>query len=110
MHIFKFKSGQRLIGSTGIELPGFSLPGAIGVSIASEKDVICLTEAQGFYPNIHELQMIVANQLPIKIFVFQNGGHSHVRKIQEDHFGSRYVATDPDLKKIPPAISLICEY
>lgn len=109
MHIFNFKLGQRMVGSTGIELPGFSVPGAIGMSIACEKDVICLTEAQGFYPNIHELQTIITNHLPVKIFVFQNGGNSHVRKIQEDHFGSRYVATDPDLKKFSPKISLICE-
>lgn len=108
MHIGSFKLGQRLIGSTGIELPGFSVAGAIGMAIACEKSILCLTEAQGFYANTHELQTIVSNGLPIRIFVFQNGDHAHVRKIQADHFGSRYVGTDPELQT-PPSIALICE-
>lgn len=109
MHIFNFKQGQRLIGSTGIELPGFSVSGAIGVAIAQENKVICLTEAQGFFSNTHELQTIVENGLGIKIFVFQNNSHSHIRKIQEDHFASRFVGTDTELKKVSPEIATICE-
>jgi len=108
MQTFKFKKGQRMISSTGIELPGFALPGSIGSSVANgRKQVVCLCEDRGFQVNTQELQTIIDNQLPIKIFILKSKGYSNIRKIQREYFGGRYVGTDdrilfgsPDLIKI----------
>jgi len=108
MQTFRFKQGQRLITSTGLELPGFSLPGSIGASVGNHRgQVICLCEDCGFQVNIQELQTIMDNKLPIKIFILKSKGSSDIRNIQKEYFSGRYVGTDneilfgsPDLVKI----------
>jgi len=108
MQTFKFKKGQRMVSSIGVELPGFALPGSIGASIGNGRNqVVCLTEDRGFQVNIQELQTIIDNRLPIKVFVLKSEGHSNIRKIQREYFGGRYIGTDnetifgsPDLVKV----------
>ena len=95
----RFKMGQRLISSTGLELPGFALAGAIGASIATDqKPVICLCEDRGFQISIQDLQSVLDYQLPIKVLLLKSKGHSIVRNIQRDYFGGRFVGTDHDLR------------
>ena len=69
--------------------------------------MVCLCEDLGFQLNIQELQTIIDNRLPLKIFVLKSAGHANIRKIQQEYFGGRYVGTDhemlfgsPDLLKI----------
>ncbi len=98
MQSFKFKKGQRLISSTGLELPGFAVSGSIGASVGmGRRQVVCLCEDRGFQVSIQELQTISDNKLPIKIFLLKNKGHSTVRTIQKDFFGGRYVGTDNEI-------------
>ena len=111
MQTFEFKKGQRMISSTGIELPGFALPGSIGSSVANgRKQVVCLCEDHSSQVNIQELQTIIDNKLPIKIFILKSKGYSNIRKIQREYFGGRYIGTDdrilsgsPNLTKIVAA-------
>ena len=73
MQAFQLKRGQRLICSTGLELPGFSVPGAIGVSQwSNDKPIYCLCEGQGAQLSLTELQTIATYQLPIKIMNFHS--------------------------------------
>jgi acetolactate synthase I/II/III large subunit len=96
---FRFKSGQRLISSTGLELPGFALAGAIGASVARDcKPVICLCEDRGFQISIQDLQTILDYRLPIKVFILRSKGHSIIRNIQKDYFGGRFVGTDHEIR------------
>jgi acetolactate synthase-1/2/3 large subunit len=96
---FRFKSGQRLISSTGLELPGFALAGAIGASVASERrPVVCLCEDRGFQVSIQDLQTILDYRLPIKLLILKSGGHAIIRNIQRDYFGGRFVGTDHELR------------
>lgn len=105
MQTFKFKKGQRMISATGIELPGFALPGSIGACIGHDrKQVLCLCEDRGFQINLQELQTIRDNKLPIKIFILKSKGHSNIRKIQHDYFGGRYVGTDDETLFGSPAL------
>ena len=98
MQTFRIKKGQRLISSTGLELPGFAIPGAIGVSQWSQdKPIYCLCEGQGAQLSLTELQTIATYQLPIKIMNFHSKGNATIRKIQKDFFGSRYVGTDNEI-------------
>ena len=96
---FRFKSGQRLISSTGLELPGFALAGAIGACVARDrKPVVCLCEDRGFQISIQDLQTILDYRLPIKVLIFKSRGHSIIRNIQRDYFGGRFVGTDHEIR------------
>ncbi|HIO70059.1 MAG TPA: thiamine pyrophosphate-binding protein, partial [Nitrospirales bacterium] len=108
MQSFMFKSKQRLISSTGLELPGFALAGAIGVSISRGRSpVLCLCEDRGFHVSVPELQTIMDYKLPIKMFIFKTDGNSNIRKLQRDYFGERYVGTDREMLWGSPAIANI---
>ncbi len=96
---FRIKSGQRLISSTGLELPGFALAGAIGACVARDrKPVVCLCEDRGFQISIQDLQTILDYRLPIKVLIFKSKGHSIIRNIQRDYFGGRFVGTDHEIR------------
>ena len=96
---FRFKLGQRLISSTGLELPGFALAGAIGASVARDRgSVVCLCEDRGLQISIQDLQTIVDYRLPIKVLIFKSKGHSIIRNIQRDYFGGRFVGTDREIR------------
>ncbi len=96
---FQFKAGQRLISSTGLELPGFALAGSIGASVGCDrKPVVCLCEDRGFQINIQELQTVLDYHLPIKVMILKSRGHSIIRNIQRDYFGGRFVATDNEIR------------
>ena len=107
MQTFQIKMGQRLVCSTGLELPGFAVPGAIGVSQWIDKPIYCLCEGEGILNSISNLQAIATNQLPIKILIFRSQGNATVRKIQRDFFGSRYVGTDDEILFSCPEIKEI---
>ncbi len=95
LQALRLKQGQRLISSTGLELPGFSISGSIGACVANDfKTVITICEDRGLTLSSQELQTIAQYNLPIKILVLKSYGHSIIRNIQRDYFGSRYVGTD----------------
>ncbi|MCU1238708.1 MAG: acetolactate synthase [Candidatus Solibacter sp.] len=84
------RPGQRLICSLGCGAMGYDLPAAIGVAAARDgKRVICLAGDGSVNLNIQELQTIVHNRMPIKIFVYENGGYGSMRETQQNFFGRR---------------------
>jgi acetolactate synthase-1/2/3 large subunit len=89
------KAGQRLISNSGAASMGHDLPAAIGAAIAREGGrVICLAGDGSIQLNIQELQTIVHHQLPVKIFVLDNGGYLSIRQTQANFFG-RLVGESP---------------
>ena len=110
MQSFRVKRGQRLIASTGLELPGFAVAGAIGASVSRGRtQVVCLSEDRGLHVGVPELQTIVDYRLPIKLFVFKTKGNTHLRKIQRDYFGERYVGTDQEMVCGAPELTAIAK-
>lgn len=92
----RLKPGQRLIGNSGTASMGYDLPAAIGACIArGGKRVICFAGDGSIQMNIQELQTIVHHNLPVKIFVFNNGGYLSIRQTQANIFGSHYVGESP---------------
>jgi acetolactate synthase-1/2/3 large subunit len=84
----RLKAGQRLISNSGSASMGHDLPAAIGAAVAREgKRVICIGGDGGMQLNIQELQTIVHHQLPVKIFVLENGGYLSIRQTQSNFFG-----------------------
>jgi len=86
------KKGMRYITSGGFATMGFSLPASIGASIAANKQrVMCINGDGSFQQNLQELQTIVHNKLPIKIFILNNEGYLSIRFTQCRYFENRLI-------------------
>ncbi|MCL5062024.1 MAG: thiamine pyrophosphate-binding protein [Nitrospirae bacterium] len=95
MQTFKTKLGQRLFTSSGHASMGFGLPGAIGACFANNlKKTICISGDGGLQMNIQELQTLVHYNLPVILFVLNNGGYLTIMLMQQNHFG-KYVGSEP---------------
>ena len=91
---FEIKKDQRMIISGGMGSMGFGLPAAIGASLAEPgKQVVAIVGDGGFQMNIQELQTIVRNKLPIKIFLINNKSLGMVRQFQELYFNKHFLST-----------------
>jgi len=108
MQSFKLKEGQRLFSAFGNSPMGYAFPAAIGASIVrGKKDVICIDGDGGFQFNIQEMQTLVAQKIPVKIFIMNNEGFGIIRQFQTAYLDSHLIATNakggvtnPDFQKI----------
>jgi len=93
--VLKLKQGQRLMTSTGLGEMGYGLPAAIGASIARNRgEVMCLNCDGGMMLNLQELQTIVHNNLPIKLFIFNNDGYLMIKHTQRALFKTNSAGVD----------------
>lgn len=91
--VLKLKRGQRLITNTAFGEMGKGLPMAIGACIANnKKPVICMEGDGSIMMNIQELQTLVYHKLPIKIFLFNNGGYYSIRNTMAHYFNKVFAA------------------
>ena len=82
---------KKWISSAGLGTMGFGLPAAIGTKIANPKqDVICISGDSSIQMNIQELGTIAQYELPIQIFIINNGWQGMVRQWQESFYGNRF--------------------
>ena len=87
-HGYEIKKNQRFIINSAIASMGYDLPAAIGVCCAlGKKEMVCLTGDGSLQMNLQELQTILTNRLPIKIFVINNAGYHSIRQTQTNLFG-----------------------
>jgi len=91
----QMKRGQRWITASGHAPMGYALPGAIGAAFATGKKVICIVGDGALQMNIQELATIRHHDLPIIIFVLNNGGYLTMRHTQQWHFG-KFVGISPE--------------
>ena len=83
-HAYVLKKGQRFITNSAIASMGYDLPAAIGACVADgRKDMILVTGDGSMQMNLQELQTIIHHQLPVKIFVINNGGYHSIRQTQK---------------------------
>jgi acetolactate synthase-1/2/3 large subunit len=88
----EIKRGQRHIVNSGSAAMGYGLPAAIGACFANgRKKVICLEGDGSIQMNIQELETIAYHRLPVKIFLFNNGGYLSVRTTQSNFFPGHLV-------------------
>ncbi|WP_244625293.1 thiamine pyrophosphate-binding protein [Rhizobium daejeonense] len=107
----RLKKGQRLWSNSGSATMGYDLPAAIGASKARDNgNVICLAGDGSIMMNLQELQTIVSNRLPIKIFLLNNAGYVSIFQTQRNFFngeevgaGPRSGVTFPDFEKLMKA-------
>lgn len=81
------KKDTRFIINNAIASMGYGIPAAIGVCISGgRKETICLEGDGSIMMNLQELQTIVTNQLPIKLFLINNAGYHSIRQTQNNLF------------------------
>lgn len=84
---YYIKKGTRFIINSAIASMGYGLPAAIGLCIASgKKETICLEGDGSIMMNLQELQTVITNKLPIKIFLVNNQGYHSIRITQNNLF------------------------
>lgn len=91
------KKGQRFISNSGIASMGYGLPAAIGACVADrEQDIVLVTGDGSIQMNIQELQTVIGYELPIKLFIINNGGYHSIRQTQKNFFGEPLVGIGVD--------------
>lgn len=84
---YVIKNGSRFANNSAIASMGYGLPAAIGTCIGGgRKETVCLEGDGSIMMNLQELQTILTNNLPIKIFMINNNGYHSIRLTQNNLF------------------------
>ena len=106
--------GQRVYHNSGCAPMGYDLPAAIGASIARNRGpVVCIAGDGSIMMNLQELQTIVTQRLPIRIFIINNAGYHSIRQTQQNFFPDNSIGYDeasgvglPDYGRIAAAFGI----
>ena len=90
---YRIQKGNRFINNNAIASMGYGLPASIGACIklrmgggGNSCNTICLEGDGSIMMNLQELQTIITNNLPIKIFLINNQGYHSIRQTQRNLF------------------------
>ena len=87
---YVIQKGSRMANNSAIASMGYGLPAAIGTCIGGgRKTTICLEGDGSIMMNLQELQTVLTNRLPIKIFLINNSGYHSIRITQSNLFKAR---------------------
>jgi acetolactate synthase-1/2/3 large subunit len=105
---FHFNKPRRWINSGGLGTMGFGLPAAIGAKVACPDDqVVCLAGDGSLVMTCQELATCVHHDIPVKVFLMNNGYMGMVRQWQELFWDERYssvaMGPSPDWVKLAEA-------
>ena len=85
---YVIQKGSRMANNSAIASMGYGLPAAIGTCIGGgRRETICLEGDGSIMMNLQELQTIITQKLPIKIFLINNNGYHSIRITQNNLFG-----------------------
>jgi acetolactate synthase-1/2/3 large subunit len=90
---WKIKKGQRLLTNGGVAAMGWGLPAAIGACIGTGRRTLLFVGDGGLMFNLQELSTLKHHNLPVKIFLLNNGGYLTMRQSQEHAFDT-YMGSD----------------
>jgi len=91
---FEVKAGQRVIADGSFGSMGYGLPASIGACIAAGRRRTILVEGDGsLQPQLQELETVRRENLPLKIFIVNNGGFASIRVSQYRYF-NRLIGAD----------------
>ena len=87
---YVIKEGSRFANNSAVASMGYGLPASIGTCVSGgRKTTICLEGDGSIMMNLQELQTIITNKLPIKIFLINNHGYHSIRLTQNNLFKGR---------------------
>ena len=85
---YVIQKGSRMTNNSAVASMGYGLPAAIGTCIGGgRRETICLEGDGSIMMNLQELQTVITNDLPIKIFLINNSGYHSIRITQSNLFG-----------------------
>ena len=81
---YRFRRSRQWISSGGLGTMGFGLPAAVGAWYGNPNHPLLLVDGDGsFQMNIQELATVVANRIPLKMFVLNNSFLGMVRQWED---------------------------
>lgn len=93
---WKIKKGQRFLTTGGLSSMGYWVAG-IGACAANHyKKTIVITGDGSLQMNIQEFATIKHNNLPIKVFIFNNNGYLLIRQTQRNYMDDRFFGEGPN--------------
>jgi acetolactate synthase-1/2/3 large subunit len=106
--LYDFPEPRRWINSGGLGTMGFGLPAAMGAAVGSPDRLVCCVAGDGSVQmNAQELATCAQNDIPIKVFIMNNGYLGMVRQWQELFWDRKYSHVDmgefPDFVKLAEA-------
>ena len=85
---YVIQKGSRMANNSAVASMGYGLPAAIGTCVGGgRRDTVCLEGDGSIMMNLQELQTVLTNRLPIKIFLINNSGYHSIRITQTNLFG-----------------------
>jgi acetolactate synthase-1/2/3 large subunit len=105
---YHFPQPRRWINSGGLGTMGFGLPAAMGAKVGCpDQTVVCIAGDGSVQMNMQELATCTQENIPIKVFIMNNGYLGMVRQWQELFWDKRYSQVDmgewPDFVKLAEA-------
>jgi acetolactate synthase I/II/III large subunit len=105
---FHFSRPRRWINSGGLGTMGFGLPAAMGAQVGCpDETVVCVAGDGSVQMNMQEMATCVEGNIPIKVFIMNNGYLGMVRQWQELFWDRRYshveMGQSPDYVKLAEA-------
>jgi acetolactate synthase I/II/III large subunit len=105
---YDFPKPRRWINSGGLGTMGFGLPAAMGAAVGCPDRLVCCIAGDGSVQmNAQELATCAQNDIPIKVFIMNNGYLGMVRQWQELFWDGRYSHVEtgefPDFVKLAEA-------
>lgn len=95
MQAFRQKPGQLCVNDKALASMGYGLSGAIGAALANpDRRVITVEGDGGFVQNLQEIGTVAAQNLNLKMFIYENQGYASIRMTQRNYFGGAYVGCD----------------
>ncbi|MGH7011048.1 MAG: biosynthetic-type acetolactate synthase large subunit, partial [Caulobacteraceae bacterium] len=109
---FAFETPRRWMTSGGLGTMGYGLPAAIGVQAAHPGAlVIDIAGDASIQMTFQEMSTAIQHELPIKVFILNNGWMGMVRQWQQLLHGERYshsyTASMPDFVKLAEAYGAV---
>lgn len=86
-HNYVIKKNARFLINSAVASMGYGLPAAIGACLAvGKRDTICIEGDGSLMMNLQELQTVLTNRLPVKLFLINNQGYHSIRQTQNNLF------------------------
>lgn len=110
MKVFQIKRGQRAFLTKGLAAMGFDVPACVGSCIASGgRRTVCVTGDGSVMMNIQELEVIKRRNLPVKLFITDNGGYSMIYGSQNGNFQGRLTGCTKESGLTLPNVGKLAE-
>jgi acetolactate synthase-1/2/3 large subunit len=87
-------SGVFAVTNKGLASMGYGLAGAIGAAFKTKSRIIHIEGDGSFSQNLQELGTVMINKLPIKIFIFDNGGYASIKMTQRSYYQGNSIGCD----------------